>query len=131
MAALLSLEVIFFNHVKTPNAIWIERLNRLSVLLPKPVPADSVLFVDSSGKETWYFAEVDAMVLAQDLGIPTINGYSGKFPPGHDHQSPDSCIPYMARVQDYGKFHQLPEASMNELMSHVIQIPPSSCVKVN
>ena len=131
VAALLSLEVIFFNHVKTPNAIWIERLNRLSVLLPKPVPAGSILFVDNSGKETWYFAEVDAMVLAQDLGIPTINGYSGNFPPGHDHQSPNSCIPYMARVQDYGKFHHLPEASVNELMTRVIQIPPSSCAKVN
>jgi len=99
--------------------------------LPKSVPAGSVLFVDNSGKETWYFAEVDAMVLAQDLGIPTINGYSGNFPPGHDHQSPNSCIPYMARVQDYGKFHQLPEASVNELMTRVIQIPPSSCAKVN
>ncbi|MCE7526000.1 hypothetical protein [Polynucleobacter sp. IMCC 30228] len=131
VAALLSLEVIFFDHVKTPNAIWTERLNRLSVLLPKPIPAGSVLFVDNSGKETWYFAEVDAMVLAQDLGIPTINGYSGKFPPGHDHQSPNSCIPYMARVQDYGKFHHLTEASTNELMTHIIQIPPSTCVKVN
>ena len=129
VATLLSLEVIFFQHVKTPNAIWIERLNRLSVLLPKPVAAGSILFVDNSGNETWYFAEVDAMVLAQDLGIPTINGYSGKLPPGHDQQSPNSCIPYLARVQDYGKFHHLPEASMNELMTHVIQIPPSSCVK--
>ena len=131
VAALLSLEVIFFEHIKTPNAVWIERLNSLSILLPTPVPAGSVLFVDNSRNETWFFAEVDAMVLAQDLGIPTINGYSGKFPPGHDHQSPNSCIPYIARVQDYGKFHHLTAASMNELMAHVIQIPPSSCAKIN
>ena len=98
VATLLSLEVIFFQHVKTPNAIWIERLNRLSVLLPKPVAAGSILFVDNSGNETWYFAEVDAMVLAQDLGIPTINGYSGKLPPGHDQQSPNSCIIYLKRL---------------------------------
>lgn len=131
LATLLSLEVIFFDHIKTPNAIWTERLDRLSVLLPKPIPAGSVLFVDNSGKEAWYFTEVDAMVLAQDLGIPTINGYSGKFPPGHDHQSLNSCIPYIARVQYYGKFHHLTEASMNELMTHIIQISPSTCVKVN
>lgn len=40
----------------------------------------------------WYSAHIDAMVLAQKLGIRTINGYSGQMPPGwsyHMHLNQD------------------------------------------
>ena len=30
-----------------------------------------------------FVANIDAMVLAEHFGIPTVNGYSGQYPPGY------------------------------------------------
>ena len=72
--------------------------------------------------------EVDAMVLAQDLGLPTINGYSGNFPPGHYHLKLDSCVPYISRLKAYGRAHSLSDEEMNNYAKNIIELLPS-CFK--
>jgi len=86
------------------------------------------LFINHHGSGPWYVTEVDAMVIAQDMGISTINGYSGKFPPGHHHTTLSSCIPYMSRLNAYGKFNSLSEVQTNSFAKNVIEIMPS-CFK--
>ena len=72
--------------------------------------------------------EVDAMVIAQDLGISTINGYSGNFPPGHYHPRLDSCTPYMSRLKAYGRKHLLSDEEISNYAKNIIEIFPS-CFK--
>ena len=128
IATLLSLELIFFINYRTPYEAWAKRKSNLVAHLPPTIPPNSILFINHHGSSPWYLTEVDAMVIAQDLGIPTINGYSGKFPPGHDHQSLNSCIPYMHRLKAYGKVHSLSDEQINSYVKNIIEIMPS-CFK--
>jgi hypothetical protein len=91
--ALLTVELWSRTPVSTPIAQWQERLH---VLMPDSNSIaggkSAILFVRSKPSEPLWvtFGEVDGMVLAQDLGIPTVNGYSGNFPPGFG--APDNCM---------------------------------------
>ncbi|WP_243311386.1 DUF7024 domain-containing protein [Fundidesulfovibrio agrisoli] len=50
-----------------------------------PARPDSVLFLDAARApgEPFYVVQLDAMLASQDMNIPTVNGYSGHFPPGY------------------------------------------------
>ena len=128
-AILLSSETVFFQSSRTPNEAWAQRLQKLESDLPNPLPANSVLFVvKDESKPGYELPEVDAMVLAQDRGIPTINGYSGKFPPGNEHNPIERCIPAIERLEAYAKFSEIPaEVTKNLIMNKIIQIPNISC----
>ena len=128
IAILLSIEVIFFINYSAPYETWVKRKSDLTALLPSTISLKSILFINHHGSGPWYMTEVDAMVIAQDMGIPTINGYSGKFPPGHHHTTLSSCIPYMSRLNAYGKFNSLSEEQTNSFAKNVIEIMPS-CFK--
>ena len=68
-----------------PIAKWRERLDAVKALLPPDLPKDAILLVRTNSKE-WselLLAEVDAMVLGQELGYPVLNGYSSFEPPGY------------------------------------------------
>jgi len=77
----ISLEPLLANRVRTPLGIWQDRLTRLQNLMPQIVHKDAVLFLARNGLEPPLFGELDAMLLAQDLDLSTINGYSGSSPP--------------------------------------------------
>ena len=128
VATLLSLEVIFFTNVRTPFESWAKRKNDVIALLPLPLQPNSILFINNDGKGPWYLTELDAMVIAQDMGLATVNGYSGQFPAGHHHTTLSSCIPYISRLNAYGKFNSLSEEQTNSFVKNVIEIMPS-CFK--
>lgn len=128
IAILLGIEVIFFINYNTPYTTWAKRKSDLTAFLPSTILPNSILFINHHGSDPWYMTEVDAMVIAQDLGIPTINGYSGNFPPGHYHTTLSSCIPYTSRLNAYGKFNPLSEEQTNSFTKNIIEIMPS-CFK--
>lgn len=51
--------------------------------LPAVLPGDAVLFNPTRMDEPYYVSELDGVILAQERGRPTLNGYSGNFPPGY------------------------------------------------
>ena len=63
----------------------IKRLNAIVSALPPTLPPDTVLahLNRNVGLDDYYLTELDSMLVAQSLGIPTINGYSGRSPKGH------------------------------------------------
>jgi hypothetical protein len=65
----------------TPISLWRDHIERASRLLPKPLSPDAVLSLRADPKiQPEYVTELDAMILAQDYGLATINGYSGNSP---------------------------------------------------
>jgi hypothetical protein len=66
----------------TPDA-WRERLEALEARLPKKLPPHAALAIaeiETPGVNPWLTA-IDASVAAATLGIHTLNGYSGNYPP--------------------------------------------------
>lgn len=66
----------------TTREAWYSRITNLEQRVGSRLSADSVLVVASSPNEPYWVTELDAMLLAQQKGIATLNGFSGNFPPG-------------------------------------------------
>ena len=98
-------ESIFANHQTTLLSVWQERMQKMHVLLPAPLNTQAIIFVPRQGTQSSWAGELDAMLMAQDLGYPTINGYSGSLPPG----IADLGVSAKARLQAYARLHQQPD----------------------
>ncbi|MDV3436497.1 hypothetical protein R1H25_13590 [Stenotrophomonas sp. C2852] len=55
----------------------------LRTQLPSQLPVDAVIFNPLRPEVPFYEDELDGVILAQSLGRPTLNGYSGNSPPGY------------------------------------------------
>jgi hypothetical protein len=68
--------------------------------------------------------DLDLMIAAQDLGVQTINGYSGSVPPGY--QRPRDCAEARAWL---GKVDALPykRAGAENVAARAVIAPPDAC----
>ncbi len=99
VAVLLVAESVFYTHSTFAKANAQTRLDGLRQQIPATVPANPILFVARNQQEPFWATEIDAMLLAQELGWPTLNGYSGNDPPGY--APADSCKQLPARIKNY------------------------------
>jgi hypothetical protein len=85
LAALVAIEPLTVIKRTTPIAEWQARLDAVKARLPPTMRSDSILLVRTSSPVTdeQIFAELDAMLVGQDLGYPVLNGYSAFVPPGY------------------------------------------------
>lgn len=102
IAALLIGESALYTHSTVSKVDAQARLADLRAQLPASVPDDPVLMLVSDPSEPAYMSELDGMLLAQDLGWKTMNGYSGNIPEGF--RNPESCAQIPAQIQNYMKF---------------------------
>lgn len=127
MILALTSETLYYQPYRLPVTAWFERQVEMRSELPTLIPKDSILFITNSPKDPYHdLAEVDGMVLAQDLGIPTLNGYSGNVPPGY--LKPDPCLDYKNRLQTYADFNHLPDDFVTDQARHVILIERQACL---
>lgn len=86
LSALLLAECSLVRQDVSTPADWRGRAEALLAKLPKDLPPDAVLAVRTrtmrANVMAWIFEQIDAEVVATELGIRTINGYSGNSPPG-------------------------------------------------
>jgi hypothetical protein len=86
-------ESIIFPTMTYSKAGGLARLEQLKQRIPPSLPKNPIISVASSGGAASYQDELDAMLLAQDLGWPTLNGYSGNFPQGFELATSCAQIP--------------------------------------
>ncbi|HTW29449.1 MAG TPA: hypothetical protein VME92_20150 [Acetobacteraceae bacterium] len=83
---------------------------------PPPFPCQAFYVVPLSGSHLqWYEDQSDAMMLAQRIGIPTLNGNSSWWPPGWSLMDP--------AAPDYPK-HVLDWIRLNHLQGRVCGVDP-------
>jgi hypothetical protein len=122
---LLSIEVITFQSKLTPADLWQERIEKLSEQLPEKFSSNSILFVTKNENEPFYLTELDAMIFAQEKGVPTLNGYSGSYPPGY--MEPEPCYSFMNRLNGYKVHRNLPQSALDSIAHRVITVAYSPC----
>jgi hypothetical protein len=122
---LLGAEVIFFKMQTVPFKELSSRQSELKQLLPEKIPANSILYVTKKKNEPFYLAELDGMTLSQNLGIPTLNGYSGQFPYGIIE--PDPCMSFLPRLNKYVVYKSVSNSFVDEIAQRVIIISPEKC----
>ncbi|MGH7083869.1 MAG: hypothetical protein ACREFN_02620, partial [Acetobacteraceae bacterium] len=93
LAALLVAECSLVREDQSTPAAWRGRAEALLRQLPKPLPPDAILVLKTptmhADVTAWIYGQVDADDAAARLGIHTINGYSGNFPP--TWKTPATC----------------------------------------
>lgn len=109
-------------HLTIPLADARARLDALKLEIaaaPAPPSGPPILFNASGGKGESYPFELDAMLAAQDLGLATLNGYSGNAPPGY--KPPTSCLDAARLIRDYVAFEHPPGANVYESLIDRVQ----------
>ena len=123
--ALLTLETVMYKPYHSPIASWQERKAEVEKLFPAEIAHDAILYLTQRKGEHFAFSEIDAMIVAQDRLLPTVNGYSGNAPKGYT--PPDPCISAKKRINDF--FLQNPSSSLNrkDLERRVLTVMMAPC----
>jgi hypothetical protein len=105
LVALLIAEMSLIGfHNSSSKTVWRERVAALDAMLPEELPPDAVLFLAQRGTpyvgQGWlaHADEIDAMWVALERGVPTMNGYTGSWPPLVDSQFTVDCVELPRRL---------------------------------
>lgn len=121
--ALLGVEVAAYSPAKVSIGDWRVRQSSLQDRLPQEMAPSAVLFLTVKETEHWSLIELDSMMLAQDTGLPTFNGYSGRGPPGNTLAA--ACLALNDRIRAYKRFRGETDHEMLELASRAVCIDRS------
>jgi hypothetical protein len=123
---LLMGESMLYQHTTYNKADAEARLLRLRQQIPQSLPDQPVLFVAMNIDEPYKYTEVDAMVLAQQLGWPTVNGYTSNAPGGY--QSATSCDKLPKRIFQFMRLtNRVDQRIYLDLIRPVIPIGFKDC----
>jgi hypothetical protein len=118
-------EVALYRPDATPIVAWTAAADALRSRLPPNLPSDAILLVTSPPDAKFYWpTDVSAMVVAQDLGLALINGYSGNFPPGYVNAKP--CLTPAEALAGYFKFAAVPPSQQQALLARVVVVAAPS-----
>lgn len=97
LALAMGLESVAYN-VSTYNIEDAKaRIRALDDRFPRDLPANAVVFNPLRPDEAFYATELDAVILGQERNLPTLNGYSGNYPPGYQ---PEPELPPCEQAQE-------------------------------
>jgi hypothetical protein len=118
---LIIAEPVLFFHTTFSKADAQARLVELRAQIPASTPEEPVLYVSDQNGSPWWWTEIDGMLLAQELGWPTFNGYSGNFPWGFERANQD--IQLSERIQSYIQFAKISDGAFYDgLMERLVSI---------
>ncbi|MCL4562973.1 MAG: hypothetical protein M1281_20460 [Chloroflexi bacterium] len=125
IAALLISESVFYHHTRYSIPVSQARLDKLRQQIPVSLPKNPILFFKNGANPFWA-VEIDAMLVSQEMGMPTMNGYSGNNPPGHTYTRNCSQLPQF--IKDYMDFANISDPQFyTEIMKRAVPIGFSDC----
>jgi hypothetical protein len=126
IVGLLVVESVFYNHATYAKEVAQSRLDELAKQIPAIVPPNPVLYVADNLQDPFYATEIDAMLLSQELGWSTLNGYSGNYPPGY--KSSTSCKQLPVLIKNYMDFAGITSESFYlDIMKRVVPLGFEDC----
>ncbi|WP_250624159.1 hypothetical protein [Pinirhizobacter soli] len=112
---------------KTPITKWRDRLALYDGKLPATLAPDAILFVPLVSLDDPQLPEIDGVILAQDRGLVTLNGFSGNTPPAYPTDFDNPCHTASVRVLSYAKFAKLQEPDTAALLKRVVPVGMPDC----
>lgn len=129
VAVLFTVELLSYTPYHVPITQWEDRLSPLKAdLKPFIKRKHSIIFVRANADEPLpgLVRELDGMMLAQDTGVPTVNGYSGNLPPYFG--SPDSCMTAANRLTNAAAYTHLSPDNLSDMLKRLVALPTdASC----
>ena len=110
------------------KAEWRSRIAAIEATLPAHIDRQSILFIAQT-QGPFYADEIDAMWVAMNHQLPTLNGYSGNIPNGYQADFGRNCSELDKRLEAYHRFQvqkNLP-AQVRDLRSHILVLGFTNC----
>jgi hypothetical protein len=130
--ALLGYEVFSVRHFNAPVSEWKARETAVLQKLPAHIGRDHILLVTWGQFGRKLLFELDGMVAAQDMGISTLNGYSGNFPTQSWQETAwgDDCTSAHKRLAEFAAFapHGQAMGRLAQIEEHVLTVSPDRCI---
>ncbi|WP_047549806.1 hypothetical protein [Methylotenera sp. G11] len=128
MVPLLVFEFAATAPVVSSKAEWRHRLEAREQAMPTGLPPGAILFYAQAG-DIFYADEIDAMWVALNHGLPTLNGYSGLYPPGYSVEFGNDCAELPLRIRQYlGFTGQLDnKKAYQDLMHRIVPVGFTGC----
>lgn len=104
---------------RTPHAVWQDRIADVSKLLNVTISVDSVLNIKQNFLRENALTELDAMILSQDLGVPTLNGFSGHSTPGYIF---NPCFSSDDKLNAFLKFRPNSKRQVDLIRNNIIEL---------
>ena len=105
-------ELFFVNYYKTPISAWESRRDQTATLMPQSYDPEAIIYVSGDGVSSEVLLELDGMILAQERGLKTLNGYSGNVPvKGWEIHGP--CVGFTHRLDSFKRFARTQEGSFD------------------
>lgn len=122
----LILDPIFFDHHMFRKYDAQQRVSNLKSQIPIELPEQPILIVSNNKNDPAHVTDLDGMLLAQELGLPSLNGYSGSNPPGFGLTYTCRSIPQ--RILATMEFAGIDsETYYTEMMNRVVPLGFSDC----
>lgn len=126
LVSLMVAESIFYDHVTYSIVVSEARLEELKNRIDSQETDSPVLFLAGIPEEDTWMTEIDAMIVARDLGWATFNGYTGNTPP--DYEPAQTCKKLRRRIQSYMAFKGINEDQfLFDLMDRTVVIGFEDC----
>lgn len=126
---LLTTETVSYRPFNTPISAWHARQTQITELIANSLnlKKEDILFVTGNASAGYQVEaiELDAMILAQDLGVATLNGYSGNVP--KEYISPYPCVSHLNRINSFFEMNKNTVLRKDEFGSRVKQISLVNC----
>jgi hypothetical protein len=127
LLGLLITETLLYTHQTFSKSEAQARINELRNQIPSSTPPKPVLFLASKVGDSWWMTELDAMLLSQDLGWPTLNGYSGNYPPSYGLPTV-SCILMPQRIIGYMQFAHITDTTFyTNMLANIVPVGFNDC----
>ena len=124
--ALMAAESIHYDHASYSIVEAEARLASLKQRIASPEVEAPVLFLAGIPEVDTWMTEIDAMLVARDLGWATFNGYSGNTPP--DYEPAQTCKKLRRRIQTYMEFRGITDDQFYfDLMNRSVVIGFDDC----
>ena len=122
----LMIEPILFDSFNFNKVDSQKRIDAYLSEIPSSVPDQPILFLAHSPNKVPLDTDIDAMLLAQRLGWPGFNGYSGNEPPGYE--SMNSCRDIQHRILAYMDFAEISsETYYLDMINRVVPLGLGDC----
>jgi hypothetical protein len=124
--ALMVIECSYVRHYVSDEQDWLNRLTALEARLPRDMPSAPILMVAYPAEGGAYVTEVDAMLLAQQRGWQSLNGYSGSKPSSYAFT--DNCQDAAINIVNGLQFlHRNSEEAYRNMAQRTVRVGYGDC----
>ena len=119
-------ESFFYVQDYYAKADSLEHIAKIKREIPVGLPQNPILVLASSPTEPFFITEIDAMFVAQELGWPTLNGYSGNVP--INYKLIVSCKNIGERIKQYTVFKHINRlAYYDDIIKRIVPVGFDTC----